>query len=96
MKCSVNDVSFDDLFQFYNDSGFLYDAKMQRLLPFLNEVKSNWQKSIQSQNVHRLFWSEIVSEGQSPTTATLSAWRTTFGGWHVSALGQIRTRCCRA
>jgi len=33
--CKVNAISVDELFRKYEQAGFLYPAKMQRLAPFM-------------------------------------------------------------
>ena len=82
-NCSVNEISVDELFSFYEESGFLYDAKKRRLKRHFSEVNSTWQKSIQTQDIHRVFWSTVTAANGNETNATLSTWRTTFGGWHT-------------
>ena len=44
--CRINQISVDELFQKYEDLNFLYEAKMQRLAPYWQTVKQNWQRAM--------------------------------------------------
>ena len=88
--CKVNAISVDELFRKYEQAGFLYPAKMQRLAPFMDLVRDNWKRAFRSGDA--LLY--VVSiEQQDGAWALLSSWRSTNGGWnmqHLVGLGRPR------
>lgn len=53
---STSQASFDELWRFYRNSGFVYQAKELKLQPYLAAIENTWAKLLQSgQEVFRLF-----------------------------------------
>lgn len=76
--CKVNAISPEELFQRYEQAGFLYPAKKQRLAPFLSLVKENWRKALRGGELILYIVShENRTEGD---WAAVVVWRTTNSG----------------
>jgi hypothetical protein len=86
--CYMNGVPPDVLFAKYRDAGFLYPAKMQRLLPFLDLVKDNWRKAA---SLGEEILCYITHENlKDASWASVGSWRSTLTGWnsqHVVSIG---------
>lgn len=82
--CSVNSISIDSLFDLYNRCGFLYPAKKERLLPYMAEIKANWEKILTSEdNLLNIFSSQRRSQHKS---ASLVAWKSSMNTMTVQHL----------
>ena len=86
--CKVNQIDVDELFRRYEQTGFLYPAKMQRLAPYLSIIKENWRKALRSGEL--IHWVATYDDRNNDSWATVSSWRTTNTGWasqHLTSNG---------
>jgi hypothetical protein len=68
-----------DLFELYERTGFLYQAKAARLIPHMDRVQDNWRRLLQAGD--SLLY--VLTAGDSRAgIASVAAWRTTLGGWN--------------
>jgi hypothetical protein len=81
--CEVNALNVDELFRRYEEFGFLYPSKLQKLAPFLPLVRENWSKALHAGDLIHYVVSASHPNG---AWASISAWRTTKNGWHTQHL----------
>lgn len=81
--CKVNAFGVDELFGTYEQSGFLYPAKMQRLAPFMPLVRDNWEKALSGGDLVHYTVSAQKADGG---WASITSWRSTRYGWHTQHL----------
>lgn len=86
--CELNNISVEDLFRRYLDSGFLYPDKLKRLSPFMDVIQRNWRLALSAKgNLHRVV---TYGNNNSQQWASVSSWRSTLYGWttqHLAAIG---------
>ena len=77
--CRVNAINVEELFQKYLDLNFLYEAKLNRLAPYLDTVKRNWQRAMDAgQTLFQVFTFE---DQQTNAWASIVDWRSSNYGW---------------
>ena len=69
--CTTNQISVDSLFEMYAELNFLYEAKMQRLKPYFNTIKENWEKAAAA-NLVKIYAYDDKSEN---AWGSVVAWR---------------------
>jgi hypothetical protein len=84
LACQFNGIDPGDLFRRYEEAGFLYPAKKQRLAPVLSEVLDNWRKAYEAGLALKLVAS--CEDPESGAWATVGGWRTTHDSWHSQHL----------
>jgi hypothetical protein len=80
--CRVNAIDPAELFQRYQQAGFLYPAKLERLEPFLPEIEENWRRGTGEPSIHQI----VTYLDSSGAWASISGWRTTHAGWNYQHL----------
>lgn len=75
--CSVNRVGVQDLFAKYEECGFLYPAKRERLKPFLPVILENWRRSMLSVGGKSLHDVVVYDDASSGAWASVTWWATT-------------------
>ncbi len=86
--CRVNQTSLSNLFSLYENSGFLYPEKKQRISPFIPNIYSNWEKALTAGE--DLLWIVTNEKPKNSITASLSVWRSTQNGLvaqHLASMG---------
>lgn len=74
----VNEIDVDDLFDLYQQTGFLYPEKASRLLPHLDLVKENWRRMLRAEE--SLLY--VLTAGNAERgRASLAVWRSSRHGW---------------
>lgn len=92
--CQVNEISAAQLFARYQQLGFLYPEKMQKLGPYMDVIRRNWERAMQAGE--ELI--QVVTYDDPGTAAwgSIVGWRTTRFGWTfqhlVSAGNPIASR----
>lgn len=87
--CRVNTISVSELFQKYQELGFLYPEKMQRLGPYLNVIQHNWSRAMQAGE--ELIQVVTFEDAESAAWASIVDWRTSETGWwsqHLVSAGK--------
>ncbi len=46
LKCQVNALSVEELFDLYERLGFIYPEKRKQIAPYFGVIKSNWEKAL--------------------------------------------------
>lgn len=82
--CKLNHLSVKDLFQRYNEAGFLYPEKLQRLLPYMPEIAENWRRTLRGGEL--LNWVATYEDEARTFFGAVSVWRSTHRGWIVQHL----------
>ncbi len=74
--CAVNQVSVEELFAKYEECGFLYRAKRERLGPYWPRVVENWRKSMRagSSRIHDVI---VYADAETGAWASVTMWATT-------------------
>ena len=86
--CHVNAIDTEQLFQKYQDAGFLYEEKRRKLAPHLDRVRENWERALSLGQ--SLLWFVTFDDPQRAVWASVGSWRTTLRGWnsqHVVSIG---------
>lgn len=68
-----NQTSVDQLFQKYEDIGFIYPEKKQLLAPHFSQIRSNWKKALRTNE--KLLWILTNQTAQDGAFASISVWR---------------------
>ena len=92
--CRCNELSPEELFSRYEQAGFLYQAKLGQLAPYLPLVRQNWRKALRA---GELVLYVVTHQGSTRDEwASVSAWRNTRRGFQaqhlVSTGGPMITR----
>ncbi len=88
LDCQLNTISIEELFKRYLEAGFLYTAKLEKLKPFWEEIKKNWQRGLRAGEM--LIWNVTYESPNGTSWGALSGWRSTHTGWaiqHLISLG---------
>ena len=84
----INEISFDDLFEHYQNVGFLYEEKNNYLKPYITLIKNNWESYLKAgKKILRIV---SFSDPQNQKMGTVSLWKTTNNGWvaqHLTSTG---------
>jgi len=81
----LNDISIrkalDRLIELYENSGFLYPEKKERISPYMDLILDNWRKALKmdGQLLNIVKFAGIKPEKEQLTSITF--WRTTFNSW---------------
>lgn len=79
---TVNEASFDQLMAGYEQAGFLYPAKRQRLAPWIGAVADAWTRMLRAGDDLR----RVYAWERGSRWATLDLWRSAGGSWTVQHL----------
>ncbi len=87
--CEVNRKTVDEVFEMYQDCGFLYEAKRSRLEPYWDLITENWRRSMSAPAGR--FLHDVVSYESALTGARASVtyWATTNRAVHSQHLVSI-------
>jgi len=80
-------ASFDDLYDHYLEVGFIHKKKMERIEPYLDLIRQNWNAALKEREV---FWTTMYEDSVSKKIGSLSTWRSTNKGWlsqHLTSQG---------
>jgi hypothetical protein len=83
-RCRVNDVTPEALFARYSEAGFLYEAKLARLKPFMPAITENWRKALRAGEL--VHWVATFDQPNLGAWASISSWRSTHRGWNTQHL----------
>jgi hypothetical protein len=85
--CRVNAIDVGTLYQRYQQGGFVYPQKRERIAPFLPQILDNWRRALQGgEELLRVITYEDRAAGRWGST---SLWRTTGGGFQPQHLVSI-------
>lgn len=79
--CQLNALSVPDLFQHYEQVGFLYPEKRERLMPYLSEVSENWQRALRGGEL--ILWVITYDDPETGGWASVASYRNTNTTWHT-------------
>jgi hypothetical protein len=82
--CRVNAVTPEALFARYAEAGFLYEAKLARLKPFLPRITENWRQALRAGEL--VHWVATFDKPERGAWASISSWRSTHSGWNTQHL----------
>jgi hypothetical protein len=85
--CEVNAVTPETLFARYAEAGFLYEAKLARLRPFMAQITENWRRALRAGEL--VHWVATFDRPELGAWASISSWRSTHGGWNTQHLAGI-------
>lgn len=85
--CRVNALPVPELFQRYEQSGFFYPEKRERLTPYLAEVSENWRLALRGGEL--LLWVLTYDDPTTGAWASVSSYRSTNTGWHTQHIVSI-------
>lgn len=86
--CRVNAISVEELFRRYEQAGFLYPAKLEKLAPFLSTVRENWRQGLRGGEL--LLYCVVATGDDDPDAwASLACWRSTNNGWQSQHLVSV-------
>jgi hypothetical protein len=85
--CKLNALAPEELFRRYEQAGFIYPAKMQRLKPLLPQILSNWTRAMQGEKP--MLCCLTYEDKNSGDWATVTAWGSTKACWNVQHLASI-------
>ncbi len=80
-NCQLNATDPADLFRRYEQAGFLYPEKHERLIPYFPEVLENWRRALRAGEL--ILWVLTHKDPDSGAWASVSSWRSTSTGWHT-------------
>ena len=83
-ECRVNALPVAELFRRYEQGGFLYPAKKERLAPFLPEIAENWRRGLRGGEM--ILYVVSHENPASQTWGSISSWRTSHNGWNPQHL----------
>ena len=78
----ANCLSFDDLYTHYDEAGFLYDEKRQKLAPHLDLIRENWTKGWAAGR--EILITQVYREEQLNKMGSVSVFKSTGSSWHSS------------
>lgn len=84
--CRINALDPEALFRRYQETGFLYPAKLERLAPYLPLILGNLRKALRSEAI---FWVVTYEHPESRGWASISTWRSTTHGVHSQHLASL-------
>lgn len=84
--CTVNTVSVEDLFAKYEECGFLYQAKRERLKPYMPLIIENWRRSMSAGPGRFLHDVVVYDNTNTGAWACVSYWATTSRTVHSQHL----------
>lgn len=90
--CRVNALSPEELFRRYEQAGFLYPAKLEKLAPYLPLVRDNWRKAMRGGEL--ILYCVTHEPGAEGDWATVAAWRSTHSGWQSQHLVSMGSPLC--
>lgn len=70
---AFNECSVAELFQYYEDIGFIYPSKKEVLAPYFEKIKSNWAKLKTSED--GLLWIFNNKKNPNENFASVSTWK---------------------
>lgn len=70
---NFNTISVDELFQQYEEIGFIYPAKKALLAPHMEEIRNNWKNLYQSQE--KYLWIFTNDLAKVKNFASITAWK---------------------
>lgn len=84
------ELTVADLFKHYEDVGFMYPAKKERIAPHMHLITNNWATAMQMDK--EILWTNVFRRSALPQShmASLSFWRTTYNSWiaqHLTCTG---------
>jgi hypothetical protein len=85
--CRVNALEPHELFARYAEAGFLYEAKRERLRPFLPTIEDNWRRALRAGEL--IHWVATHDQPQLGSWASISSWRSTHRGWNTQHLVSV-------
>ncbi|MBI3249569.1 MAG: hypothetical protein HYZ50_23960 [Deltaproteobacteria bacterium] len=82
--CHLNAIDPQELFHRYEQAGFLYPEKRERLIPYFPEIAENWRRALRGGEL--LLWVLTHEDPHSGAWTSVSSWRSTSTGWHTQHL----------
>ncbi|MBF0555001.1 MAG: hypothetical protein HQK96_10680 [Nitrospirae bacterium] len=79
LGCNYNNLRVDDLFEIYEEVGFLYPEKKKRILPYLQIIKDNWNNALKLGE--DVLWFSTYEDQINSNIASFASYRSTYGGW---------------
>lgn len=70
LRAQFNEISVENLFKKYSEIGFLYPEKLKILLPFIEQIKQNWQKL--NSSPEELLWILSINDHYNDGFASVS------------------------
>lgn len=87
-RCSGrSSVDVDEIFNVYQRAGFLYEQKLERMRPFMAEIRETWRRTLSAPrdvDVHTVLMAK--DRRGLGDVASLGFWRTTSAGVHSQHL----------
>ena len=80
----ANALSFDQLYTHYLEAGFMYSAKLEKMLPHLDLIRENWTRAYSAGR--NLMWTIAYEDERYRKMGTVTSWRTTGNGWQSQHL----------
>ncbi len=80
----ANSLSFDQLYTHYLEAGFIYPAKLEKLLPHFDLIRENWTRAYAAGR--GLLWTIAYEDERYNKMGTVTAWRATINGWQSQHL----------
>lgn len=83
-----NALTIEELFNHYEQVGFIYPDKLSRIAPFIADIKRNWKAVLRAES--DLFCVVSAGSHKNKHLATLTFWRSTNNGWmtqHLTSTG---------
>jgi hypothetical protein len=84
--CTTSDTDVDGLFAWYETAGFLYPQKYNLLKPYIEIIRKNWRKVLDSPT--ELMFLVRRRNGNSGGSS-ISSFRSSFGGWNAQHLVSV-------
>ncbi|MEP7323180.1 MAG: hypothetical protein ABI761_14740 [Saprospiraceae bacterium] len=85
--CKINEISIDELLQYYYSTNFIYEAKSKRIAPFVPLIKEHWKKAMEAgEQIIKI----ITYNSEDHHFASAMLWRytnTTWIGQHLISTG---------
>ncbi|MCC6228315.1 MAG: nitronate monooxygenase [Phycisphaerales bacterium] len=89
--CRINTIRVEELFARYEQCGFIYPAKRERLKPHWSLIMDNWRRSMLSRPEGSLHHVIIYDHPETGSWASVSYWNTTcrvVHSQHVVSIGR--------
>jgi len=86
---TVNRIGVDDLFAKYEECGFLYPAKRERLKPYLPLIVNNWRRSMSPADGRFLHDVIVYEDASNGVWASITYWATTNSSGHAQHLVSV-------
>lgn len=84
----LQSLTVSELFDHYEEVGFLYPEKRRRMAPYMDIIRKNWETARKAKK--DILWTIVFKEPESSRMASVSIWRSTNNGWitqHLTSTG---------